>query len=63
MSLLTAHKILVSTAVLFFFGLSLWELRGYLDTGDAWAALRSLLYLMISVGFGLYLRSLKYWLK
>lgn len=63
MSLLTAHKILISTAVVFFFGFSLWELTGYLKTGDLWASLRSILYLLVAVGFGFYLRSLKHWLK
>jgi hypothetical protein len=63
MSLLTAHKILISTAVVFFFGFALWELAGYFRTGDIWASFRSLLYLLVSVGFGLYLRSLKHWLK
>ncbi|MFQ5902650.1 MAG: hypothetical protein ACE5JO_03075 [Candidatus Binatia bacterium] len=63
MSLLTAHKILISTAVVFFFGFALWELRNYFDTEDLWAFIRCLLYLLVSVGFGLYLRSLKRWLK
>jgi len=62
-TLLTAHKILISTAVLFFFGISLWELRGYWDAGNGWALLRGLLYLAVAIGFGLYLRYLKYWLK
>lgn len=63
MTLLTAHKILISTAVAFFFGFALWELRNYLDTGNLWATFRGLLYLLASIGFGLYLRSLKYWYK
>ncbi len=63
MTLLTAHRILISTAVVFFFGFALWELRNYFDTGNFWAAFRSLLYLFVSVGFGLYLRSLKRWYK
>ena len=63
MTLLTAHKILISTAVLFFFGFALWELRNYFDTGDLWAIFRSFLYLLVAVGFGLYLRSLKYWYR
>ncbi len=63
MTLLTAHKILISTAVIFFFGFALWELRNYFDTGSVWAFLRCLLYLFVSIGFGLYLRSLKRWVK
>ena len=63
MSLLTAHRILISTAVVFFFGFALWELSNYISTGNLWATVRSLLYLLVSIGFGVYLRSLKYWLK
>lgn len=63
MTLLTAHKILISTAVLFFFGFALWELRNYFDTGDLWAIFRGFLYLLVAVGFGFYLRSLKYWYR
>ena len=63
MTLITAHKILISTAVVFFFGFALWELRNYFDTENLWAVLRSFLYLSVSVGFGLYLKTLKRWLK
>ena len=61
MRLLTAHRILISTAVLFFFFFALWELRNYLGAGDAWAVFRSFLYLAVCVGFGIYLKSLKKW--
>ena len=63
MTLLTALKILISTAVAFFFGFALWELRNYFDTENLWAAFRGLLYLLVTLGFGLYLRSLKRWIK
>ena len=63
MTLLTAHKILISTAVLFFFGFALWELRNYFDPGNLWAIFRGFLYLLVAVGFGFYLRSLKYWYR
>lgn len=63
MTLLTAHKILISTAALFFFGFALWELRNYFDTGNLWAIFRGFLYLLVAVGFGFYLRSLKYWYR
>ncbi len=63
MSLLTAHKILISTAVVFFFGFALWEFRNYFSMGNLWALFRSVLYFLVSVGFALYLKSLKYWLK
>ena len=63
MTLLTAHKILITTTVVFFFGFALWELRNYSDTGNLWAALRGALYLLVAVGFGFYLRRLKKWIK
>ena len=63
MTLLTAHRILISTAVVFFFGFALWELRNYFDSGNLWAIFRGFLYLLVAVGFGFYLRSLKYWYR
>ena len=63
MTLLTAHKILISTAVVFFFGFGLWELRNYFATGDPWAIVRGALYIVVAGGFGLYLRTLKKWVK
>lgn len=61
MTILTAHKILIWTSIVFFFGFALWEFRNYLGTGDLWASVRGLLYLCVSVGFAVYLRSLKRW--
>jgi len=63
LSLLTAHKILITTAVVFFFGFALWELRNYTQSGETWASIRAILYLVVSVGFWFYLRSLKKWVK
>jgi len=63
MSLLTAHRILIAAAVAFFFGFGLWEFRNYSATGDLWAFFRGVLYLMVSFGFGWYLRSLERWVK
>jgi hypothetical protein len=63
MTLRTAHKILISTAVIFFFGLALWEMQNYFDTGNSRAVLAGLIYLFVAVGFGVYLGSLKRWLK
>jgi ABC-type nickel/cobalt efflux system permease component RcnA len=58
MRLLTAHKILISTAAVFFFFFGLWELRNYSATADAWAIARAVLYLVIAVGFGVYFKNL-----
>ena len=63
MTLLTAHKILISTAILFFFGFALWEFGNYFDSGNLWAIFRGFLYLLVAVGFGFYLRSLKHWYR
>ncbi|MBI3325716.1 MAG: hypothetical protein HYZ81_03305 [Nitrospinae bacterium] len=56
MSVETAHKILISTAVLFFFGYALWELRGYFHLGEVGALLRGIGSLLGAVGLGVYLR-------
>lgn len=63
MTLLTAHKILITTAVVFFLGFALWEARNYWASDNLWALLRSLIYILVSVGFGVYLTSLGRWLK
>jgi len=63
MTLLTAHKILISAAVVFFFGFGLREIRNYFVAEDAWDAFRGALYLLVSVGFGIYLASLRKWIK
>jgi len=61
--LITAHKILIGTAVVFFFGFALWEARNYFNTGESWAAFRCALYLLVSCGFAIYLKNLKRWYK
>ena len=58
MKLLTAHKILISTAAVFFFFFGLWELRNYSYTAETWAVFRGVLYLGVGVGFGVYFRNL-----
>ena len=63
MSLFTAHRILIATAVVFFFGFSLWQLRRYLIVGEFWAGAQALFYLAVALGFGVYFRSLRSWLK
>jgi len=55
-SLTTAHKILISAAILLFFGYALWELRQYSRLGDVSALLRSAAALLGAVGFGVYLQ-------
>jgi hypothetical protein len=57
MRLTTAHKILIATAVLFFAGYALWELRRYAQTADVGALWRSVAAGLGAVGLGLYLRA------
>jgi hypothetical protein len=63
MKLLTAHKILITSAVVFFIFFASWEFRNYSNNGDSWALWRSALYLIVAAGFGLYLKNLKRWYK
>ena len=63
MKLITAHKILIATATLFFLFFASWELRRFLDSGVSWAMARSVLYLLVALGFGIYLMTLKRWYK
>jgi hypothetical protein len=62
MKILTAHKILISSAVVFFVFFAFWEFRNY-GNGDIWAALRGGLYLFVALGFAVYLKNLKRWYK
>jgi hypothetical protein len=63
MKLITAHKILISTAVVFFAFIGLWESRNYSQENDIWAAIRAIVYFLVAVGFGIYLQTLKRWYK
>lgn len=55
MRLTTAHKILISAAVLFFAGYALWELRRYAQLADSGALWRSAGALLGAIGLGIYL--------
>jgi hypothetical protein len=61
--LITAHKILIGSATLFFIFFALWELRNYSNDGAPWAAARSALYFLVALGFGIYLKNLRRWYK
>ena len=58
MRLLTAHKILISTAAVFFLFFGFWEIRNYLNGGDVWAVFRALLYVLLAIGFAFYFKRL-----
>ena len=63
MKLITAHKILIASATVFFVFFGLWELNRYFNGNGAWAMTRSVLYFLIALGFGIYLKNLKRWYK
>lgn len=58
MRLLTAHKILIGTATIFFFFFGLWELRNYSNGAGEWAIVRGVLYFLVGVGFAVYFKNL-----
>ena len=62
-ALLIAHRILISSAVIFFIFFALWELKNYSAANDHWALFRALLYFLVAIGFGVYLKNLKRWYK
>lgn len=57
MTLMTAHKILIAAAIVFFLGYAVWELR-QVQAGGTWALVRAGVSLLVSLGFVLYFRSL-----
>jgi hypothetical protein len=63
MTLLTAHRILISAAIAFFIFLSFWELNNYLRTEEFWTCARAALCFLVAGGFGVYLKFLKQWYR
>jgi hypothetical protein len=61
MKLITAHKILISSAIVFFVFFALWELRNHGD--GIWAIGRAVLYVLVAIGFAIYFKNLKRWYK
>ena len=59
MKLIAAHKILIGSSTVFFLFFALWELRNYSASGESWAMGRSLLYLLVAIGFGIYFKNLR----
>ena len=59
MKLITAHRILIGTSIVFFVFFSGWELTNFFVAGQGWALARSVLYLGVAVGFAIYFRTLK----
>jgi hypothetical protein len=63
MRLITAHRILIATSVIFFFGFSYWQLARYLQSGDIWALLQAIGYFLAAIGFGFYFVNIKRWYR
>jgi hypothetical protein len=58
MRLITAHKILIGSAVAFFAFFALFELRAYAASGSLTDLLSGIFGLAVAVGFAVYLRRL-----
>ncbi len=58
MSLMTFHKIFISTAIVFCMGFSVREVVEYSKTGRIGTLLLGVSFVIISVGLGLYLKSI-----
>ena len=56
MSIVTAHKILITTAIIFFLFYAVWEIRNYPDPGGVWALVRGIISVLAACGLGIYLR-------
>jgi len=61
MQLLTAHKILIATAAVYFFFFAFWELKDYLETANGWSIIGAVFYLLVSCGLAAYFKSLRKW--
>jgi hypothetical protein len=59
LKLLTAHKILISSAVVFFIFFGFWEFRH----SGGWTIWRGWLYLIVAAAFAVYLKNFKRWYK
>jgi hypothetical protein len=57
MRLITAHKILIGSAVAFFLFFAVFELRSYASSGTLADLASGIFGLAVAVGFGLYLRT------
>ena len=56
MSVATAHKILIATAIGFFLIYALWELADYTQSGESFALAWSIAATVAAVGLAVYLR-------
>lgn len=63
MKIMTAHRILITSAAVFFLFFAGWEYRNYANAQDGWALVRCVLYVAVSGAFAFYLKNLKRWYK
>jgi hypothetical protein len=63
MRLITAHRILIATSIVFFFGFSFWQLSRYLQSAEGWALLQAAGYFLAAIAFAVYLVNLKRWYR
>jgi hypothetical protein len=59
MRLITAHRILIATSIVFFFGFSFWQLSRYLQSADGWALLQAAGYFLAAIAFEVYFVNIK----
>jgi len=59
--LITAHRILIGSGIVFFLFYAGWRVRHYLDGGPASDLVQSLVAAAIAVGLVLYYRTLRRW--
>jgi hypothetical protein len=63
MRLITAHRILIATSIIFFFGFSFWQLSRYLQSADGWALFQAAGYFLAAIGFAVYFMNIKRWYR
>ena len=59
MRLMTAHKILIGSAIAFFLFFTIFELRSYANTGALVDLVSGLFGLVVAIGFAVYFRRLQ----
>jgi hypothetical protein len=59
MSLITAHRILIGTAVVFFVFFGVWQLAGFRASGEGAALVQGLVSLAVAAGFAAYFRTIR----
>jgi hypothetical protein len=53
------HKVLISTAIVFTLGFTLWSIISYFDRGEFWALASAVGFAIASIALMLYLKNLR----